>query len=406
VLLRVLEADSCESRQKWWHEVRACRRRRQVALDGASPIMTVFNTRSEFEFMEFKAIISRVQAGLQDKGMLVFDAFRVFNSSHSGLLTCSEFYGGLDYLGIPFTPQQIYDLVRKVAVQTEGLVSYEDFKRVFQSLDDEQESRTVGTVGDSNFEPVPPKMIPELVELNKPAGPDESVVITEELLLSFKVKAKPISAFTQIWNSQDTQSHAQVSVWLPSLQTSMLHSNKERVCLGLYACKGFNAPNKQRGATKYQLIEITDNATIRMRRARVMSAVIAAMCPYPIKYRQVWHFARGAKSLYAWQPIAPDNFIALGMYLTTSADMPDVKVMRCVPAIWCAPSKLTPVKVWDDAGGGGGKPASMWIINSMGMFVVTTGYDSPKDTYYELNSSRFFLDNLHAPAVTAVAGKG
>lgn len=140
--------------------------------------------------------------------------------------------------------------------------------------------------------------------------------------------------------------------------------------------------------------------------SQVMAAVITAMCPYPVKYRQVWHFARGAKSLYAWQPIAPDNFIALGMYLTTSADMPDVKVMRCVPAIWCAPSKMTPVKVWDDAGGGGGKPASMWIINSMGMFVVTTGYDSPKDSFYELNSSRFFLDNLHAPAVTTGAAVG
>jgi hypothetical protein len=119
ILLRVLEADSCEARQKWWHEIRACRRRRQVALDGASPIMTVFNTRSEFEFMEFKAIIIRVQAGLQEKGMLVFDAFRVFNSSHSGLLSCSELYGGMEFLGVTFTPRQIYDLVRKIAVQTE-----------------------------------------------------------------------------------------------------------------------------------------------------------------------------------------------------------------------------------------------------------------------------------------------
>jgi hypothetical protein len=122
VLLRVLEQDSCESRMKWWHEVRACRRRRQVALDGSSPIMTIFNTRSEFEFMEFKAIVSRVQTGLQEKGMLIFDAFRAFNSSHSGLLTCSELYGGMDFLGISFTPQQIYDLVKKIAVQTEVII--------------------------------------------------------------------------------------------------------------------------------------------------------------------------------------------------------------------------------------------------------------------------------------------
>ena len=34
-------------------------------------------------------------------------------------MTCSELYGGMDYLGIPFTPQQIYDLMRKICVVNE-----------------------------------------------------------------------------------------------------------------------------------------------------------------------------------------------------------------------------------------------------------------------------------------------
>jgi hypothetical protein len=119
VLLRTLESDPCESREKWWTIVRACRRRRQVSIDSTIPISTVFSTKDEFEFMEFKAIIKRVQTGLQDRGMLIFDAFRSFNSSNSGLLSCSEFYGAMEYLGITFTPQQVYDIVRKVAVQNE-----------------------------------------------------------------------------------------------------------------------------------------------------------------------------------------------------------------------------------------------------------------------------------------------
>lgn len=41
------------------------------------------------------------------------------------------------------------------------------------------------------------------------------------------------------------------------------------LCAGLYACKGFSAPNKQRGASKYQLIELTDNATLRFKRGKV-----------------------------------------------------------------------------------------------------------------------------------------
>jgi hypothetical protein len=119
VLLRVLEGNTCDSREKWWTEVRSCRRRRQIALDGSVPVLTVFTTKNEYEFMEFKAVVGRVQAGLQERGMLIYDAFRAFNSSNSGYLTCSELYGGLDYLGIPFTTSQIHDLVRKIAIQTE-----------------------------------------------------------------------------------------------------------------------------------------------------------------------------------------------------------------------------------------------------------------------------------------------
>jgi hypothetical protein len=119
VLLRVFEEDACDSREKWWTEVRSCRRRRQIAIDGAVPLLTVFNTKNEFEFMEFKAIVNRVQVGLQEIGMLIYDAFRAFNSSNTGLMTCSELYGGLDYLEIPFTPPQIYDLMKKICTTNE-----------------------------------------------------------------------------------------------------------------------------------------------------------------------------------------------------------------------------------------------------------------------------------------------
>jgi hypothetical protein len=119
VLLRILAGNSCDEREKWWTDVRACRRRRQIACDGTMPVSTVFSTATEFQFMEFKAVVDRVQLALQERGMLVFDAFRAFNSSNTGLMTCSELYGGLDYLGIPFTPDQVYDLVRKLSVLNE-----------------------------------------------------------------------------------------------------------------------------------------------------------------------------------------------------------------------------------------------------------------------------------------------
>lgn len=175
-LLRVLRNNTPEERENWWNDVRACRRRSQMPWDGSIPISTLFTTHDEFQFLEFKAVVARVITGLQERGMFVFDAFRAFNSSHSGLLSCSEFYGGLEWLNIRLTPDQIYDLVRKIAVDNEGLISYLDFKRVFQGADDEFESR--GEDADS-FGVVQPKKIPELVDLGKVTYHSEATYICD-----------------------------------------------------------------------------------------------------------------------------------------------------------------------------------------------------------------------------------
>lgn len=165
VLLRLLDTNSCSEREKWWTDIRSCRRRRQVELTNTAPIRTVFSSPSEFKYLEFKAIVQRVLYGLQQKGMLVFDAFRSFNSSNTGFMNCSELYGGLESLGIKLVPDQIYDIVRKVGIEQVGLISYADFRRVFHTSEEDVESRGVSADGgNSSFETVEPKPIPELFE--------------------------------------------------------------------------------------------------------------------------------------------------------------------------------------------------------------------------------------------------
>ena len=67
--------------------------------------------------------------------------------------------------------------------------------------------------------------------------------------------------------------------------------------------------------------------------------------------------------------------------------------MRCVPFAWCAPSKVIPKQVWNDTGAGGGKPGSMWTINSLDMVAIVVGHEAPKEVFYELNAVRFFLES-------------
>jgi hypothetical protein len=175
------------------------------------------------------------------------------------------------------------------------------------------------------------------------------------------------------------------------------------------------------GSSRYTLVELTDNSTSRVLRSSNLSAVLSAVFPHPVRYRQVWHFPRGDKSIYAWKAQPPEGFVALGMMCTTSGShlklrpyrtvcpiplfsftcfivradaQPDVREMRCIPEAWCVPTTVTPTKIWDDTGSGGGKPGSVWAINSMDLICVSAGHERPKETFFELKNSRFMVDQF------------
>ena len=92
VLLRALEENLPADRAKWWVDIRACRRRKQIAVDRTMPVHIVFNSQNEYQFMAYKSQVARITMELRERGLLVFDAFRAFNSSNSGLMTCMCIY--------------------------------------------------------------------------------------------------------------------------------------------------------------------------------------------------------------------------------------------------------------------------------------------------------------------------
>lgn len=85
-----------------------------------------------------------------------------------------------------------------------------------------------------------------------------------------------------------------------------------------------------------------------------------------------------------FQPLLSTSF--------TADEPPDVTCMRCVPAAWCVPSSITPTKIWDDTGAGGGKPGSIWTVNALDMVAVVAGHEAPKEIFYDMKNNRFFVD--------------
>ena len=84
----------------------------------------------------------------------------------------------------------------------------------------------------------------------------------------------------------------------------------------------------------------------------------------------------------------------MGIVCTVTEDPPDVKSVFCVPKAWVRPSVHRPLKIWDDVGAGGGKPGSIWLINSMDMIDIVPGHNQPEGEYYEFAKSRYSLDGF------------
>ena len=83
----------------------------------------------------FRATVYKVRYLMRAKGMFALDAFRAFDSGRKGVLGCSELYGGLEWLGLTITPNEIYDLVRAIDSDHDGQVSLEDFCTAFHADD-------------------------------------------------------------------------------------------------------------------------------------------------------------------------------------------------------------------------------------------------------------------------------
>eukprot|EP00965_Chrysotila_dentata_P071319 2356990-Pleurochrysis_carterae.AAC.3 len=71
------------------------------------------------------------------------------------------------------------------------------------------------------------------------------------------------------------------------------------------------------------------------------------------------------------------------MMCTRAETPPPPDAMRCLPLRCVAPARTPPLKLWDDAGSSGAA-GSVWIVNNMGMAVISPGHEAPAGPFYDL----------------------
>lgn len=68
------------------------------------------------------------------------------------------------------------------------------------------------------------------------------------------------------------------------------------------------------------LLTIFDDHIRTAGNQKTSKAVLAAVFPHPLRFKQAWHLARGDKFLYAWKAVPPEGFIALGNICSTTGE--------------------------------------------------------------------------------------
>lgn len=102
VLRAEVQRSNTALRHDWYEEVRSSRRRQKVMARSltddpffiSSGVAAIFRVRDEFDRLALRATRARVKHLIAARGLHVVDAFRAFNSSHTGQMTCGELWGG------------------------------------------------------------------------------------------------------------------------------------------------------------------------------------------------------------------------------------------------------------------------------------------------------------------------
>ena len=381
----------------------------------------LFTTPDEYHLLSFRATVARIRSLLKAKGMNVLDAFRAFDFANNGQLSCSELYGGLDWLGLQVTPAQIYEIVRVLDKESTGTVSFDEFRAAFHDpadpLTDMDTSAAAGgaaaTAGDDSAfvapGTVPPKQIREInQELEEAKGEEEAAAreIPPSVLKNFKFKLQKVAGWKRVWTSRGTMARVKVSMWQPDSKTSGLSKNRLRVCLGHYVAPGYAAPKKAKGskglASQPMILEITDQKSTGLGGSSYLTHVVDKFLPKALRFRLIWSLVTGKEPLYVWGAEAPsEEFVALGVVATNSPTPPHRSSLRCVPRSWVTECPDEPRKIWDESGADASRAASFWVTEKLLSIVSVVADHSPPraSASFQLRYPRWMLDETGAPVV-------
>lgn len=350
--------------------------RRRPPLDATNvqdiPVSALFVVDEEYLRIRRDAMLNETRVRLLDMGLSPAAAFASLALSNPNELVPADLRATREH-ALGFPPRLWLGLFHVIQEKDSGVITLDDWKAALDTSEEDTHMGPSNSIADhSSMTIQPPKGVPL------------------DVLTRLQLELVCHSAYVPLWNSQGTMSREHVSIWAPDpdqLISGMLRTRAIKLCIGHYAQQGYvDAKGGDRfGVGTRRMIQVRDCRAFGGAGKEFLEAVGDHYFPRPAGFRQVWTQHRG-KPLFVWRPLpSSDAYVALGMVVTTTPEPPPVDIVRCVPKAFCRSRCNQPARVWDDSGSGG-KPGSIWVINSLQTLWTVVGHGAPTGTSWELAS--------------------
>ncbi|KAJ9441712.1 putative nucleoredoxin 1-2 [Diplonema papillatum] len=139
LLLRSLHCSPPAQRLVFFQQVVGCRRRGTVARSENTPLAKVCRLIDAYALLYQRSLGSCMHREIEARDLSLGEAFTAMNSSGSGVILPAELWGGLRWLGIECSSQQVLDFIATADSVNEGNLAYPDFLAITTGKQDEED---------------------------------------------------------------------------------------------------------------------------------------------------------------------------------------------------------------------------------------------------------------------------
>jgi len=195
VLLRNVPAPPA-MRRLFFSSVVACRRRLAKRWE-QTPIAKLFSLDDEWAMLKLEAVRVRVFEAIRARGLLLHDAFLLFDGDDDGLLSLAEVRGALEWLGLVVRPADVVAFVRSLS--REAHLSYGGFMELFSSAEGGEEDESNATSVNTAAHKLPQVLADACMELSAlwEEGVREERRVDEMLEQAMSEQAERARAFVE-----------------------------------------------------------------------------------------------------------------------------------------------------------------------------------------------------------------